>query len=84
MDGDAGGDPRREPVVLEQSQVCGSAAHIGQKVTGWAFVVFTVSSLLWVWFAAAEDDHGLLVQNLVLTAINLLGVYRYLIRGKRA
>lgn len=60
------------------------AAHIGQKVTGWAFVVFTVSSLLWVWFAAAEDDHGLLVQNLVLTAINLLGVYRYLIRGKRA
>lgn len=60
------------------------AAHLGQKVTGWAFVVFTVSSLLWVWFAAIENDHGLLVQNLVLTAINILGVYRYLIRRKPA
>ncbi|MCK5750815.1 MAG: hypothetical protein KAH44_31650 [Oricola sp.] len=60
------------------------AAHLGQKVTGWAFVVFTVSSVLWVWFGAAENDHGLLVQNLVLTGINLLGIYRYLIRGKPA
>ena len=60
------------------------AAHLSQKVTGWAFVIFTASSLLWIWFAAAEDDHGLLVQNLVLTAINLLGIYRYLIRKKPA
>ena len=60
------------------------AAHIGQKVTGWAFVIFTVSSILWIWFGAAEKDHGLLVQNAVLTVINILGVYRYLIRGKPA
>ena len=60
------------------------AAHISQRATGWAFVVFTVSSLLWIWFAAAENDHGLLVQNLVLTAINGLGVYRYLLRRKGA
>ena len=58
------------------------AAHISQKVTGWAFVIFTASSLLWIWFAAHEDDHGLLFQNIVLTGINLLGVYRYLIRKR--
>lgn len=60
------------------------AAHISTKATGIAFVVFTVSSLLWVAFAAMENDHGLLVTNLVLTLINITGVYRYLIRGKAA
>ncbi len=60
------------------------AAHISQKATGIAFAIFTVSSLLWIAFAAMENDHGLLVTNLALTAINLLGVYRYLIRKKPA
>ncbi len=60
------------------------AAHISQKVTGIAFVIFTVSSVMWVYFGAVENDHGLLVQNAVLTAINLLGIYRYLIRSKPA
>ena len=55
------------------------AAHISHKVTGAAFVIFTAASLLWIVFAAAENDHGLLVQNAVLTAINLPGVWRYLI-----
>lgn len=59
------------------------AAHISTRATGIAFVIFTASSLLWIWFAAVEDDHGLLAQNVALTAINLLGVYRYLIRRKR-
>ncbi|WP_375207881.1 hypothetical protein [Hyphococcus sp.] len=60
------------------------AAHISQKATGIAFVIFTVSSVLWVIFAALDNDNGLLVTNLVLTGINLLGVYRYLIRSKPA
>ncbi|WP_425408501.1 hypothetical protein [Hyphococcus sp.] len=59
------------------------AAHISVKVTGAAFVVFTASSLLWIWFASAESDHGLLVTNIVLTAINLTGVYRYLLSDKK-
>ncbi len=60
------------------------AAHINQKTTGVAFVIFTASSLLWIYFGAVENDHGLLVQNIALTGINLLGIYRYLIRGKPA
>ncbi|PQA85641.1 hypothetical protein [Hyphococcus luteus] len=60
------------------------AAHISQKVTGIAFIIFTASSLMWVYFGAAENDHGLVVQNVVLTGINLLGIYRYLIRSKPA
>ncbi len=54
------------------------AAHISRKVTGAAFVIFTVASVLWTIFALKENDHGLLVQNIVLIAINLLGVWRYL------
>lgn len=60
------------------------AAHINQKTTGVAFIVFTVSSLLWVVFASMENDYGLLVTNVALTVINLTGVYRYLIRKKPA
>ena len=60
------------------------AAHISQKATGIAFVIFTISSLLWICFAAMENDYGLLVTNLALTGINLLGVYRYMIRSKPA
>lgn len=59
------------------------AAHISARVTGIAFVIFTVASLLWIWFAAAESDHGLLVTNIVLTVINLTGVYRYLFSEKK-
>ncbi len=59
------------------------AAHINPKVTGAAFVIFTAASLLWIYFAAAESDHGLLVTNIVLTVINLTGVYRYLFSAKK-
>jgi len=52
----------------------------GRRVTGWGFVVFVGSSLAWIAGAVLTRDGALGTQNAVLFAINLFGVYRYLIR----
>ncbi|WP_193504362.1 hypothetical protein [Sphingosinithalassobacter portus] len=54
----------------------------GRRVTGWGFVLFVASSIAWITGALLSDDEPLLSQNLVLFAINIFGVYRYLIRKK--
>ncbi len=54
---------------------------LGRRVTGWGFVLFVGSSICWISGAALTGDWALGTQNSVLFAINLLGVYRYLIRG---
>ena len=51
--------------------------NFGPRATGWGFLVFTASSLTWVAAGYIEDLGSLMVQNAVLTAINLIGVYRY-------
>jgi hypothetical protein len=56
---------------------------LGRKPTGWAFVIFVTGSIaLIVWGFLARDAKGIGAQNLVLFAINVIGVYRYLIRKK--
>lgn len=55
------------------------ALNIGRRVTGYGFIIFLVCSISWVLFGIMENDDGLAIQNVVLTAINFLGVYRYLI-----
>lgn len=52
----------------------------GRRVTGWGFVIFTASSICWISGAILSQDWALGTQNVVLFAINLLGVYRYLWR----
>lgn len=65
--------------------ICGIVAAITVSlrlkphVTGWGFVIFTGSSVAWVIAGYADDTPSLMVQNVVLTAINLIGVYRWLI-----
>ena len=54
----------------------------GRRVTGWGFVVFLGSSLCWIAGAILAKDGALGTQNVVLFAVNLFGVYRYLIRKK--
>ncbi len=54
----------------------------GRKITGWGFVVFVGSALCWIAGAALSHDWALGTQNIALLAINLFGVYRYLIRKK--
>ena len=56
------------------------AADWGRRVTGWGFVLFCTMNLAWIGFGLIDDTGGLTTQNAVLFAINLLGIYRYLIR----
>jgi len=56
------------------------ALDYGRRTTGWGFVLFVLSSIAWMAGALLSKDGALGTQNVVLFAINLLGVYRYLIR----
>ena len=59
------------------------ASDVSRRVTGWAFVLFVTASLALVgWGFLSEDASGIGWQNLCLLAINLWGVYRYLIHPK--
>ena len=56
---------------------------LGRKPTGWAFVIFVTSSLALIgWGFLNDEGEGIGTQNIVLFVINLIGVYRYLIRKK--
>ncbi len=56
---------------------------LGRKPTGWAFVIFATASVaLIAWGFLGKDAEGIGTQNVALLAINVIGVYRYLIRKK--
>ena len=59
------------------------AADLGRRIMGWAFVLFVTASItLIVWGFMQPDSTGIGVQNAIMPVINLIGVYRYLIRKK--
>ena len=58
------------------------AVDYSRRVTGWGFVLFCTMNVAWIWFGMIDDTGGLTTQNAVLFAINLVGIYRYLIRKK--
>jgi hypothetical protein len=58
------------------------ALNLGRRTTGIGFVVFTGSSISWMVAGYLENLPSLLTQNAVLTTINLLGIYRWLILKK--
>jgi hypothetical protein len=62
---------------------CVTAANLGARVTGWGFVIFTFGSVAWTAYGHATGQPNLLWQNLALTAVNLFGVWRWLIRRAR-
>ena len=56
---------------------------LGRRPTGWAFVIFVPASIALIgWGFLNDEGEGIGAQNVVLLAINLIGVYRYLIRKK--
>jgi len=56
---------------------------LGRKMTGLGFAIFVTSSIaLIAWGFLDREAKGIGTQNIVLLAINLIGVYRYLIRKK--
>jgi hypothetical protein len=56
---------------------------LGRRWTGIGFVIFVTSSIaLIAWGFLGPEAKGIGTQNIILFAINLIGVYRYLIRKK--
>jgi hypothetical protein len=56
---------------------------IGRRWTGWAFVIFVTSSIaLILWGFLDKDSEGIGFQNIAMLAINLVGVWRYLLSDK--
>ncbi|WP_166036657.1 hypothetical protein [Sphingosinicella sp. YJ22] len=56
---------------------------LGRRATGFAFVIFVTSSIaLIAWGLLGQESEGIGYQNMILFAINCVGVYRYLIRKK--
>lgn len=54
------------------------AARVQPRWTGWAFVALTMGALTWIAVASMSRDYALLAQNIAVTIINCLGIYRWL------
>ncbi|MEO8142092.1 MAG: PRC-barrel domain containing protein, partial [Sphingomicrobium sp.] len=59
-----------------------TASNLGARITGAGFIVFTVGSLSWLTLGMIGDDPALLWMNVVLTGLNLFGIWRWL--GRQA
>ena len=56
---------------------------LGRRATGIGFVIFVTSSLALIgWGLLGDKSEGIGYQNMILFVINLIGVYRYLIRKR--
>ena len=57
---------------------------LGRRWTGYAMVIFVTSSVaLIAWGFLQPESEGIGVQNVILLAINAVGVWRYLLRPGR-
>lgn len=59
-----------------------TASNLGARVTGTGFIVFLVGSLSWTGVSLASGQQALLWTNIVLTFLNLFGIWRWL--GRQA
>lgn len=58
------------------------AADLGRRVTGWGFVLFCGVSLTWIAAGLTSDAMPIAAMNAMLLAINLWGVWQYLLSRK--
>jgi len=54
------------------------ASNLGARITGIGFIIFTVGSIAWTALGAITKQDSLLWQNVILTGLNLFGVWRWL------
>lgn len=59
------------------------AANLGSRITGYGFIVFTIGSISWAALGVYTDQPNLLWQNVLLTLLNLFGIWRWLGREAR-
>lgn len=61
---------------------CFTASNLGSRITGIGFIIFTIGSIAWASLGLLTDQPALIYTNVVMTALNLFGVYRWL--GRQA
>jgi len=59
-----------------------TASNLGAKVTGTGFIIFLAGSLSWIGISLMSGQQALLWTNIVLTFLNLFGIWRWL--GRQA
>jgi len=62
---------------------CMTASNLGARITGYGFAVFTVGSMAWLATGMLTDQPALVWTNIVMTFLNLFGVWRWLGRQAR-
>ena len=55
-----------------------TASNLGARITGYGFAVFLLGSLAWLATGLLTDQPALTWTNVVLTALNIFGVWRWL------
>ncbi|HXS50724.1 MAG TPA: PRC-barrel domain containing protein [Sphingomicrobium sp.] len=60
-----------------------TASNLGSRVTGYGFAVFTIGALCWIAVGLLTDQPALLWTNVMLTALDIFGVWRWLGRQAR-
>jgi hypothetical protein len=60
-----------------------TAANLGSRITGYGFAVFLVGSLSWLATGLLTQQPALVWTNVVLTVLNIFGVWRWLGRQSR-
>ena len=59
-----------------------TASNLGARITGTGFIIFLVGSLCWLGVGALTGQQALLWTNIVLTFLNMFGIWRWL--GRQA
>jgi hypothetical protein len=57
---------------------CMTASNLGARITGYGFAVFTLGSIAWLTVGWQTDQPALIWTNIVMTFLNLFGVWRWL------
>jgi hypothetical protein len=59
-----------------------TASNLGSRITGYGFAVFTIGSIAWLAVGLMSGQQALVWTNVVLTGLNLFGIWRWL--GRQA
>ena len=59
-----------------------TATNLCSRITGYGFVIFTIGSLAWFTLGITTGQANLLWQSIILTGLNLFGIWRWL--GRQA
>ena len=55
-----------------------TASNLGTRITGYGFAVFLIGSVLWLAEGLMSDQQALVWTNVVLTGLNIFGIWRWL------